>query len=72
MNMPLSRKNFKPGNEPEQRCIWMTAGVISLKLCPLNFDCEHCDFDSVMQLKEKSVCEANQKPEENNDKNKFK
>ena len=27
----------------------MTAGVVSFKLCPFNYDCEHCDFDSVMR-----------------------
>ncbi len=31
------------------RCIWMTAGVISFKLCPLSYDCEHCDFDEAMR-----------------------
>jgi glycine cleavage system H protein len=31
------------------RCIWMTAGVISFKLCPLDYDCEHCDFDEAMR-----------------------
>ena len=30
-------------------CIWMTAGVISYKLCPLNFNCEECEFDAAMQ-----------------------
>ena len=35
------------------RCIWMTAGVVSYKLCPYNYDCEHCDFDRAMQLQYK-------------------
>jgi glycine cleavage system H protein len=38
----------------QNRCIWMTAGVISFKLCPLNYDCEHCDFDKVMRLQVRS------------------
>ena len=39
--------------DPQNRCIWMTAGVISFKLCPLNYDCEHCDFDKVMRVQTK-------------------
>ncbi|MCJ7507784.1 MAG: glycine cleavage system protein H [candidate division Zixibacteria bacterium] len=35
--------------EAQSRCIWMTAGVVSFKLCPLSYECEHCDFDKVMQ-----------------------
>jgi len=38
----------------QNRCIWMTAGVISFKLCPVNYDCEHCDFDQVMRLQVRS------------------
>ena len=34
----------------QDRCIWMTAGVVSYKLCPYHYDCEHCDFDQAMQL----------------------
>ncbi|MGB2989506.1 MAG: glycine cleavage system protein H, partial [Candidatus Zixiibacteriota bacterium] len=34
--------------------IWMTAGVISFKLCPLDYDCEHCDFDEVMRSQVRS------------------
>ena len=37
----------------QERCIWMTAGVVSYKLCPFNYDCEHCDFDRAMQLQYK-------------------
>jgi glycine cleavage system H protein len=32
----------------------MTAGVISFKLCPLDYDCEHCDFDQVMRFQVRS------------------
>lgn len=43
--------------DTQNRCIWMTAGVISFKLCPFNYDCEHCDFDEAMrsQVKGKGV-----------------
>ena len=38
----------------QNRCIWMTAGVISFKLCPLDYDCDHCDFDEVMRSQVRS------------------
>ncbi len=33
----------------DMRCIWMTAGVINYKLCDMNFQCEKCEFNKVMQ-----------------------
>jgi len=43
-------KNSRNSPEGElNRCVWMTAGVISFKLCPFNYDCEQCDFDRVMR-----------------------
>jgi glycine cleavage system H protein len=50
----LKREEVSYSNT-ENRCIWMTAGVISFKLCPLNYDCEHCDFDKVMRLQARST-----------------
>jgi len=44
----LKRKDIDSG-DAQNRCIWMTAGVISFKLCPFDFDCEHCDFDKAMR-----------------------
>lgn len=35
----------------EKHCIWMSAGVISFKLCPFDYDCEHCDFDTVIRYR---------------------
>lgn len=40
--------------DAKNRCIWMTAGVISFKLCPFNYDCEHCDFDEAMRSQVRS------------------
>ncbi|MCK4428032.1 MAG: glycine cleavage system protein H [candidate division Zixibacteria bacterium] len=57
MKKRVSKKlNIQSANT-QNRCIWMTAGVISFKLCPLNYDCEHCDFDEVMrsQVRSKGV-----------------
>jgi glycine cleavage system H lipoate-binding protein len=27
-----------------QKCIWMEAGVVPYKLCPLQYDCDRCEF----------------------------
>ncbi len=35
--------------EGEFKCIWMTAGIISYKLCDYQFRCEVCPFDIVMR-----------------------
>lgn len=47
----------RPPSKEGKRCIWMTAGVISFKLCPLEYDCELCEFDLVMRRQQ---CEGNQ------------
>jgi len=33
----------------EQKCVWMTSGVVSYKLCNYNYNCEECMFDRVMR-----------------------
>lgn len=33
----------------EKRCVWMTTGLITYKLCVRNYDCEACIFDQVMR-----------------------
>jgi glycine cleavage system H protein len=54
----MRKKAPKDENAPSaaarNRCIWMTAGVISFKLCPLDYDCEHCDFDEAMRSQVRS------------------
>jgi len=57
MKASINNKNMTQSQETEERCIWMTAGVISFKLCPTSYDCEHCDFDRVMrhQFKNKNL-----------------
>ena len=54
MKKKISNKQNLQTAETEKRCIWMTAGVISYKLCPLNYDCEHCDLDKAMRSEVKS------------------
>jgi glycine cleavage system H protein len=50
MKKELSKKEKIPSEEELNRCVWMTAGVISFKLCPFYYDCENCDFDKVMRV----------------------
>lgn len=54
MKKRVSKKRNTESGTAQNRCIWMTAGVISFKLCPLNYDCEHCDFDEVMRSQVRS------------------
>lgn len=35
--------------EEEKKCIWMTTGLISYKLCTRDYHCEECIFDQVMR-----------------------
>ena len=58
MKKNASRKRNALSTDERNRCIWMTAGVISFKLCPLNYDCEHCDFDEVMRSQVRSKGES--------------
>lgn len=54
MKKRVSKKKDSQSAEEQNRCIWMTAGVISFKLCPFNYDCEHCDLDKAMRSQVKS------------------
>ena len=45
----------------EQKCVWMTAGILSYQLCDRQFDCDHCPLDSALRtLPERTVVEAQQ------------
>lgn len=50
MKNKLLKKEKISSGEELNRCVWMTAGVISFKLCPFNYDCESCEFDRVMRV----------------------
>jgi glycine cleavage system H protein len=54
MKKKVSKKQNAESADAQNRCIWMTAGVISFKLCPFNYDCEHCDLDKAMRSQAKS------------------
>lgn len=49
MKKKMSKKQDTQSTHTDNRCIWMTAGVISYKLCPINYDCEHCELDKAMR-----------------------
>lgn len=36
-------------SEENLHCIWMDAGIVSYKLCDLDFDCDNCPFDAAMK-----------------------
>jgi glycine cleavage system H lipoate-binding protein len=42
MPRPILRKTVRP-------CVWMTAGLVSYKLCDRDFDCEHCPLDEALR-----------------------
>ncbi|MDP2209705.1 MAG: hypothetical protein Q8K98_13180 [Bacteroidota bacterium] len=35
----------------DAKCVWMAAGVVSYKLCNLEFECEHCAYDRIIRSK---------------------
>jgi glycine cleavage system H lipoate-binding protein len=38
-------------SQAEQRCVWMSAGVLSYQLCERGFDCEHCPLDAALRTR---------------------
>jgi glycine cleavage system H protein len=65
MKRKTLKKKTSSDHTSQDRCIWMTAGVVSYKLCPLHYDCEHCEFDEVMrhQFKERGLPKTEIDPE---------
>lgn len=35
----------------DAKCLWMAAGVVSYKLCDLEFECENCTYDKIIRSK---------------------
>jgi len=44
----MNSENINLMPEPDMKCVWMTSGIISYKLCSLNYFCEDCTFNRVM------------------------
>ena len=38
-----------PVSPPEQRCVWMSAGILTYQLCDRGFDCANCPLDKAMR-----------------------
>jgi glycine cleavage system H protein len=43
-------KGFRPIMRSAERCVWMTAGILSYQLCDREFDCDGCPLDAAMQM----------------------
>ncbi len=41
----LKRVNPSPPSPQDLRCIWVSAGLLSYKLCKYNFECDRCPLD---------------------------
>ena len=50
--MSTKIKSFPLIPEEERKCIWMTTGLISYKLCDRNYQCEICPFDQAIKNEE--------------------
>jgi hypothetical protein len=35
--------------KPLQKCVWMASGVVTYRLCDLEFNCEVCPFDRAIR-----------------------
>ena len=46
--MPSPNKPGKPAVQ-EPRCVWMSAGILTYRLCDRNFDCDTCLLDAAIR-----------------------
>lgn len=44
----MSPRTSPPTSGLERRCIWMQAGVVKQKTCPVDYECAECHFDRVL------------------------
>jgi glycine cleavage system H protein len=47
--IPTNRASY-PVVPKKQRCIWMSAGILSYQLCDREFDCDRCPLDRAMRM----------------------
>ena len=47
--MSAGNKSYPLIPEEERKCVWMTTGLISYKLCDRGYQCEVCPFDQAMK-----------------------
>ncbi len=48
-SMNANNKHYPLIPEEERKCVWMTTGLISYKLCERNFQCTFCPFDQAIK-----------------------
>ena len=55
------KKNIPGFYLPEDKCVWMRAGVINYRLCDYDYNCYHCPFDQAMTnaMDDKAVLQRN-------------
>jgi len=46
----------------EDRCVWMSAGVLSYQLCDHRFDCDCCPLDAAMRRRRSPLAESQARP----------
>ncbi len=51
MNNEKIKINSNFVSSSDAKCVWMSAGVVSFKLCDLEFECEHCAYDKIIRSK---------------------
>ncbi len=47
--MDANNKRYPLIPEEERKCVWMTTGLISYKLCDRNYQCTFCPFDQAIK-----------------------
>lgn len=50
--MSVNNKGYPLIPQEERKCIWMTTGLISYRLCDRDFDCEYCPFNLAIKNEE--------------------
>jgi glycine cleavage system H lipoate-binding protein len=50
MNRPSQQFDSHLVPPEEQRCVWMTAGVLTFQLCDRDFECDTCPLDAAMRM----------------------
>lgn len=58
----MRKKEYQMIPAEEKKCIWMTTGLISYKLCALDYRCEECVFDQVMRNETNVQASRNAQP----------
>ncbi len=51
-SMNVKNKPYPLIPADERKCVWMTTGLISYKLCDRNFQCDFCPFDQAIKNEE--------------------